>query len=100
MRISNLHSHEIIPRSLKNEPPKLKLDNEEINISLHNEFSTLTTQYNRDLPRSYIKHLDMLVHSYTKLIDDFPNKIRSYLSHFTNIFQDPSHLNIVSNHIA
>ena len=99
MRISNLHSHEIIPRSLKNEPPKLKLDNEEINMSLHNEFSALTTQYNRDLTRSYIKHLHMLVHSYIKLIDDFPNKIRFNLSHFIYILQDPTHLNTISNHI-
>ena len=48
----------------------------------------------------YMKHLDILVHTYTKLLDDFPNKIRFDLNHFTTTLEEPKCLEDISNNIA
>ena len=53
-----------------------KIDHKEINISLYDEFLSLISQYNKDLTSTYIKHFDILVHTYTNTLDDFPNKVR------------------------
>ena len=95
----NLYSHELTPQSLRIHPPKLKIDHEEINNSMHKDFLTLTNQYNKDLTSTYIKHLDLLVHSYTKTLDNFPNTVRSDLHNFANILQEPQHFEDVSSYI-
>ena len=98
-RMLNLYSHELTPNSLRIHPPKLKIDHEEINNSMHKDFLTLTNQYNKDLTSTYIKHLDLLVHSYTKTLDNFPNTVRSDLHNFANILQEPQHFEDVSSYV-
>ena len=40
------------------------------------------------------------MHAYTKLLDDFPNKVRKELHEFSSTLLDPKHLEEVSNFIA
>ena len=66
---------------------------------MYNDFLSLADQYNKDLTSSYIKHLDILVHSYTKTLDDLPNTVRSDLNNFAIILQEPQHVQDVSSYV-
>ena len=69
-------------------------------MSMCNEFDTITKHYNKELTQCYIKHIDLLAHSYAKDLDDFPNKVRKELYDFSSTLLDPKHLEEVSNFIA
>ena len=96
-RILNLNEHDLTPPSLRTKPPNLNIEHEELNISMHNEFNTITKQYNKELTRCYIKHLDLLAHSYAKDLDDFPNKVILDISKIAELIQEPLYSQSISS---
>ena len=94
-RMSNLNSHNIAPHSLRIQPPRLVIKHEDINKSLHLEFASITTQYSKDLTIAYVKHLDSLVHYYTKIVDDFPTTVRTDILRLANLIKAPACFDII-----
>ena len=97
-RISNLNEHDLTPPSLRTKPPNLNIEHKELNMSMCNEFDTITKHYNKELTRCYIKHLDLLAHSYAKDLDDFPNKVRLDISKIAEAIQQPLYSHTISSH--
>ena len=96
-RILTLNEHDLTPPSLRTKPPNLNIEHVELNINMHNEFITISKQYNKELTRCYIKHLDLLAHSYTKDLDDFPNKVRLDISKIAKVIQEPLYSQSISS---
>mgnify|MGYP007132918466 CR=1 FL=1 len=59
------------------------------------QFASITTQYSKDLTTAYVKHLDSLVHYYTKIVDDFPTTVRTDILKLANLLKAPACFDII-----